>query len=104
MLDRWAKAVFRQVEIDERAAYEDSGGVYLLIESVFAIDEENIDALAGEQSGTLQTCQSGADDSHVEARSHDVWPSPLLRRVRRQKGGEAGRHLSVSHLFDERFH
>jgi hypothetical protein len=42
----------------------------LLVESVLAIDEENVDALPGEQASTLKPCQSGADDSHVITSSH----------------------------------
>ena len=92
------------IEIDERAAHEDSGGMDLLVESVFAIDEENVEALPGEQASTLKPGKSGADDSHVVARSHNVSPSPLSRKVQRQKKGRGGSALNVSHLFDQRFH
>jgi hypothetical protein len=62
VFDRWSEAVVRDVEIDERTTHEDSGGVNLLVESIFAIDEENADALAGEQASTLKPGKSGADD------------------------------------------
>jgi len=71
VFDCWSKAVVRDVEIDERATHEDSGSVNLLVESVLAIDEENVDALSGEQARTLEPGKSGADDSHVVARFHE---------------------------------
>jgi hypothetical protein len=43
----------------------------LLVECVLPIDEENVDALPGEQASTLKSGQSGADDSHVVACSHE---------------------------------
>ena len=70
MFDRWSKTVVRDVEVDERATHKDSGGMDLLVESVLAIDEENVEALPGEQSSTLKPGKSSADDSHVIARPH----------------------------------
>jgi hypothetical protein len=70
VFDRWPKAIVRKVEIDERAAYEDSGGMDLLVESVLAIDEENVDALSTEQASTLEPGKSSPDDSHVVTRPH----------------------------------
>ena len=71
MFDGWSKAVVGDIEIDERAAHEDSGGMDLLVESVLAIDEENVQALPSEQSGTLQSGKSGADDGYVVAGVHE---------------------------------
>jgi hypothetical protein len=44
----------------------------LLVESVLAIDEENVEALSREQAGTLKPGKSGADNSHVVAGFHGV--------------------------------
>ena len=65
MPDWWAKAVVGDVEVDERAAHEDAGGVDLLVETVFAIDEEYVEALLREDSSTLKPGKSGANDGHV---------------------------------------
>ena len=65
MFDGWSQAVVRNVEIHECAAYENSGGVDLLIEGVLAIDEEHFDTLSSKQAGTLKAGKSGADDSYV---------------------------------------
>ena len=70
MFDRRSQAIIRDVEIDERAAHEDSGGVDLLIECVLAIDEENVDALPGKEASTLKPGKSRTDDSYVIARPH----------------------------------
>jgi hypothetical protein len=70
VFDWWSEAVVGDVEIDEGAAHEDAGGMDLLVECVFAIDEENIQALSSEQTGTLKSRQSSANDSHVIAASH----------------------------------
>ncbi len=106
MFDGWSKAVVGDVEIDEGAAHEDSGGVDLLVESVLAIDEENVQALPAEQSGTLQAGQSGADDGHVVAGSHERFAKSFVSQsLSTKKGGGAGRHyvfcsisLIVTHL------
>ena len=71
MFDCWSKAVVRDVEIDERTTHEDASGVNLLIETVLAIDEENVNASSREQASTLEPGKSGADDSHVVARFHE---------------------------------
>jgi hypothetical protein len=93
VFDWWSKAIVRKIEIDERATYKDSGCVDLLIERVLAIDEQNADALPREQSGTLQSGQSGADDSYVITRSHRcIAKSSVLQSPKAKKGGEAGRH------------
>ena len=70
VFDPQSKTVVRDVEIDERASHEDSGGVNLLVESVLAIDEENVEVLSREQASTLEPGKSCADDGHVVARSH----------------------------------
>jgi hypothetical protein len=78
MSDRWTQAVVWDVEIDKRAAHENSGGMDLLVESVLAVDEENVKVSPGEQARTLKPGKSGADDSHIVARSHDYLPSYAL--------------------------
>ena len=84
--DRRTQAVVGKVEIDERAAHEDSGGMDLLVERVFAIDEENVNAVPGEQASALQSGESGADDSDVIACFHETYPpSPLSGKVRTGK-------------------
>ena len=94
MFDRWSKAVFGQVEIDERAAHEDSSGMYFLIECVLAIDEENVDALPGEQARTLKSGQSGADDSYVVACSHERCREVLCyaKFEGKKRGGDGSAH------------
>jgi hypothetical protein len=37
----------------------------LLVESVFAIDEENVEVLLREQASTLKSGKSGANDRHI---------------------------------------
>ena len=100
MFDRWSKAVVREVEIDERATHEDSGGMDLLVESVFAIDEENVKALSGEEASTLKPGKSGTDDSHVVARSHLRIGKSFSREARRQKGRDGSALVA---LLIERF-
>ena len=70
MFDRWSQAIVRDVEVNERAAHEDSGGMNLLVESVFAVDEENVETLPGEQASTLKSGQSRTDDSNLITRPH----------------------------------
>src|ERR1700754_567130 len=70
VLDRWTKTIVRYIEIDERAAHEDPGGMNLLVESVLAIDEKNAETLPGEQASALKSGQSGADDRYVVTCSH----------------------------------
>lgn len=70
MPDRWSEAVVWNVEVQERAADEYSGGMDLLVERVFAIDEENVDALSRQEASTLKPCKSSADNSYVVSRSH----------------------------------
>ena len=72
MFDRWSKAVVRDVKIDERAAHEDAGSVDLLVESVFAIDEENIKTLSSEQASTLESGKSCANNSYVVVCPHEL--------------------------------
>ena len=81
MFDRRSKAVVWNIEIDERAAHEYSGGMDLLIESLLAIDEENVEALFREQASTLKAGQSGADDRDVIARSHKGNSNSSLARL-----------------------
>src|SRR5437762_599965 len=50
----------------------------LLVESVLAIDEENVETSSTEQACTLKSGKSGADDSHVVARSHETYPPGAL--------------------------
>ena len=87
MFDGWTETVVRNIEIDERAAHEDARRMYLLVESVLAIDEEDLEALPREESRTLQSGKAGADDSHVIIRAHrrhlmplPTLPSSTLRR------------------------
>jgi hypothetical protein len=53
VFDRGSKAIFGYVEIEERAANEDAGRMNFLVETVFAIDEENFEILSREQASTL---------------------------------------------------
>jgi hypothetical protein len=73
VFDRRAETVVREVKVDKRATHEDSGGVNLLVESIFAIDEENVNALRREQASTLKSCQSRTDNSHVVTASHEYF-------------------------------
>ena len=100
MFDRWSETVVGNVEIDECAAHEDSGGMDLLVESVLAIDEENVDALPGEPASTLKSGQSRADDSHVVACSHEGVAKSFVIQSSKAKKGRDGLALNVSHLFD----
>ena len=84
MSDWRSQAVVREVEIDERAAHEDAGGVDLLVESVLAIDEENANPLPGEEPSTLESGQSRADDCHVVASLHEPPPQVLCLPKPRQ--------------------
>ena len=79
MPDWWAKAVVGDVEVDERAAHEDAGGVDLLVKTVFPIDEEYVEALLREQSSTLKPGKSGANDGHVVGAGRHI--SSLRRRA-----------------------
>src|SRR5204863_3567015 len=66
----------------------------LLVESVLAIDEENVETLSTEQACTLKPGKSGADDSHVVARSHETYPpGALFSKAGSPKKAETGRHL-----------
>ena len=87
MSDWGAQAVVRDVEINERAAHEDSGGMDLLVESVLAIDEENVEAVPGEQASTLKPGKSGADDSHVVACSHEGFAKSFVTQSSKIKKG-----------------
>jgi hypothetical protein len=53
--------------------------VDLLVETVFAIDEEYVKALLREQSSTLKPGKSGANDGHVVGAGRHV--SSLRRRA-----------------------
>jgi hypothetical protein len=88
VFNRWSETILGQVEIDERAAHEDSGGMNFLFERVFAIDEENAETLPGKQASTLKAGQSGADDSHVVARSHKRIAKSFIAQSRKTKKGE----------------
>ena len=92
MFDRRSQAVIRDVEIDECASHKDSGGMDLLVESVLAIDEENVETLPGEQASTLKSCQSGTDDSHVVACSHVRIAKSFVMQSSKTKKGRDGRH------------
>ena len=70
MFDRWSQAIVWDVEIDERAAHEDPGSMNLLVESVLAIYEENVETLPGKESSTLKPGKSRTDDRDVIKRSH----------------------------------
>ena len=70
MSDRRSQAIIRDVEIDERAAHEDPGSMNLLVESVLAIYEKNVETLPGEESSTLKPGKSRTDDRDVIKRSH----------------------------------
>ena len=70
MFDRWSETVVGDVEIDECATHEDSGGMNLLVESVLAIYEENVESLPGKESSTLKPGKSRTDDRDVIKRSH----------------------------------
>jgi hypothetical protein len=70
VFDRWSQAVVWDVEIDERAAHEDPGSMNLLVESVLAIYEENVESLPGKESSTLKPGKSRTDDRDVIKRSH----------------------------------
>ena len=70
MFDRWSQAVVWDVEIDERPAHEDPGSMNLLVESVLAIYEENVETLPGKESSTLKPGKSRTDDRDVIKRSH----------------------------------
>ena len=65
MSDGRSQTVVRNVEIEERAAHKDSGGVDLLIECVLAVDQQDAQAFPGEQSSALKTGESRADDGYV---------------------------------------
>jgi hypothetical protein len=56
VFDWCSKTILGQIEIDERAAHEDSGGMNLLFERVLAIDEEHVETLPGKQASTLKAC------------------------------------------------
>src|SRR5262245_37349451 len=58
VFDRRSQAVVWDVEVNQCAAHEDSGGVDLLIESVLAIDEQHLESLPGEQASTLKPGKS----------------------------------------------
>jgi len=79
-----AQAVVGNIEVGQRAAHEDAGRVDLLIECVLAIDKKHVDALLGEQAGTLKTGESGADDGHVVA-VHSVVKVLCLAKLRGKK-------------------
>jgi hypothetical protein len=53
--------------------------MYLLIESVLAIDEEDPEALSRQESRTLQSGKPGADDTHVIVRAHNRHLMLLVR-------------------------
>ena len=63
MFDWRPETVIGNIEVEERAAHKDSGGMNLLIERVLAIDEHDAQAFAGEQAGALKTGESGAQTS-----------------------------------------
>ena len=86
MFDGWSQTVFRNVEIDERAAHKDSGGMDLLIECVLAVDQQDAQAFSGEQASALETSESGADDGYVIiAHKKTIAQSPLLYKVHGKK-------------------
>ena len=66
VFDGRSQTVFRDVEIEERAANKDSGGMDLLIKGVLAIDQHDVQPFSGEQAGALQAGESGADDGYVK--------------------------------------
>ena len=73
----------------------------LLVERVFAIDEENLETLLRQQASTLKPGKSGANDSHiVEAGRHvsDLTPHAGLPSSTLQ-GKDAGNILGNRHLW-----
>ena len=99
MFDWWSKAVIGKVEVDERSAYEDAGGVDLLVERLLAIDEEHVHAFAREQASTLESGQPRADNRDVITRSHKTSPSSLHRKAGRLS---RARGIAVKYFIGQR--
>jgi hypothetical protein len=78
VFDGWSQTVVRNIEIEERAAHKDSGGMDLLIECVLAIDEQDLQAFPSEQASALETGESRADDGYVII-AHKIAQKPLLQ-------------------------
>jgi hypothetical protein len=64
------EAVLRKGEIFQCSPHKDAGGVYRPVHCCLGIYQEHTQSTRGEQSGTLQTGETGTNHHHIHAVGH----------------------------------